>query len=68
MIIVQLFSAINVHYRTPTTHRMPKWFKRVFLQYLPKLLYMQRPLVSHKSLREINIEGIRNKAQSAASK
>ncbi|VDK72739.1 unnamed protein product [Litomosoides sigmodontis] len=34
---------INVYFRGPTTHRMPKWVRTVFLQIMPKLLCMQRP-------------------------
>lgn len=34
---------INVYFRGPTTHRMPKWVRKIFLQLMPKLLCMQRP-------------------------
>ncbi|XP_018302230.1 nicotinic acetylcholine receptor alpha3 subunit [Mycetomoellerius zeteki] len=34
---------LNVHYRTPQTHVMSPWVKRVFLHVLPKLLVMRRP-------------------------
>uniref|UniRef100_A0A9J2PJH0 Uncharacterized protein n=1 Tax=Ascaris lumbricoides TaxID=6252 RepID=A0A9J2PJH0_ASCLU len=34
---------INVYFRGPTTHRMPKWVRTTFLQVMPKLLCMQRP-------------------------
>lgn len=34
---------INRNYRTPRTHRMPYWVRIVFLRYLPKLLFMERP-------------------------
>lgn len=33
----------NVHYRSPTTHTMPKWMKRLFVDFLPKYLLMTRP-------------------------
>ncbi|KYO35070.1 neuronal acetylcholine receptor subunit alpha-6 [Alligator mississippiensis] len=42
-IVVTVF-VLNIHYRTPTTHTMPKWVKTVFLNLLPKLLMMRRPL------------------------
>ncbi|XP_048082334.1 neuronal acetylcholine receptor subunit alpha-6 isoform X3 [Ursus arctos] len=35
---------LNIHYRTPTTHTMPKWVKTVFLQLLPQILMRRRPL------------------------
>ncbi|KAJ1205343.1 hypothetical protein NDU88_000778 [Pleurodeles waltl] len=41
-IVVTVF-AINIHYRTPKTHTMPKWVKAVFLKLLPKFLMMRRP-------------------------
>ena len=34
---------INWNFRTPRTHRMPKWVRVVFLNYLPRLLFMKRP-------------------------
>ena len=34
---------INWNYRTPRTHTMPKWVKRVFIEFLPKILLMTRP-------------------------
>ncbi|KAL3997817.1 Neurotransmitter-gated ion-channel ligand binding domain family protein [Acanthocheilonema viteae] len=35
---------LNVHNRTPSTHAMPEWAKKLFLEWLPKYLYMQRPI------------------------
>lgn len=34
---------LNVHFRSPQTHRMAPWVKLVFIQILPKLLFMRRP-------------------------
>ena len=34
---------INWNFRTPRTHRMAKWVRVVFLNYLPRLLFMKRP-------------------------
>lgn len=34
---------LNVHFRSPATHSMPLWVKRVFLKILPKLLLMRQP-------------------------
>ncbi|NXU43884.1 ACHA6 protein, partial [Drymodes brunneopygia] len=42
-IVITVF-VLNIHYRTPKTHTMPKWVKTVFLRLLPKVLLMQRPL------------------------
>ncbi|XP_026477282.1 acetylcholine receptor subunit alpha-like isoform X1 [Ctenocephalides felis] len=34
---------LNVHFRSPQTHRMAPWVKRVFIHILPRLLFMRRP-------------------------
>ncbi|XP_022825064.1 acetylcholine receptor subunit alpha-like isoform X3 [Spodoptera litura] len=34
---------LNVHFRSPQTHRMAPWVKRVFIHILPRLLFMKRP-------------------------
>lgn len=34
---------INWNFRTPRTHRMPRWVRVTFLNYLPRFLFMMRP-------------------------
>lgn len=34
---------INYNYRTPRTHKMPYWIRRVFIDILPRILRMERP-------------------------
>ena len=34
---------INWNFRTPRTHRMPRWVRVIFLNYLPRLIVMKRP-------------------------
>lgn len=34
---------LNVHFRSPQTHRMAPWVKRVFINFLPKFLFIKRP-------------------------
>ncbi|NXN98990.1 ACHA6 protein, partial [Rhinopomastus cyanomelas] len=46
-IVITVF-VLNIHYRIPTTHTMPKWVKAIFLGRLPKILLMQRPLEQQK--------------------
>ncbi|GMT30642.1 hypothetical protein PFISCL1PPCAC_21939, partial [Pristionchus fissidentatus] len=41
--VVVTVVTLNVHYRTPTTHTMSPWVKRVFIDILPKYLFMKRP-------------------------
>ncbi|TKR63621.1 hypothetical protein L596_027430 [Steinernema carpocapsae] len=42
--VVVTVIALNLHFRTPTTHRMPAWIRWVFLRFLPKILFMRRPM------------------------
>ncbi|KTF82178.1 hypothetical protein cypCar_00030096, partial [Cyprinus carpio] len=41
--IVTSVCVLNVHHRSPSTHHMPEWVKRVFLHKLPAFLLMRRP-------------------------
>uniref|UniRef100_A0A3P9LIZ1 Cholinergic receptor, nicotinic, alpha 3 n=1 Tax=Oryzias latipes TaxID=8090 RepID=A0A3P9LIZ1_ORYLA len=41
-IVITVF-VLNVHYRTPKTHTMPCWVRRVFLGLLPRVMFMTRP-------------------------
>ena len=35
---------LNIHYRMPSTHKMPAWVRKVFIQKLPRLLLMRVPI------------------------
>ncbi|XP_041361554.1 acetylcholine receptor subunit alpha-like [Gigantopelta aegis] len=41
--IIVTVIVLNVHFRSPSTHSMAPWVRRVFLNILPKLLLMRRP-------------------------
>ncbi|KMZ01301.1 acetylcholine receptor subunit alpha-like isoform X3 [Drosophila simulans] len=34
---------LNVHFRSPQTHKMAPWVKRVFIDFLPAFLFIKRP-------------------------
>lgn len=34
---------LNVHFRSPSTHRMAPWVRRVFVHLMPRLLLLRRP-------------------------
>ncbi|XP_034241492.1 acetylcholine receptor subunit beta-like 2 isoform X2 [Thrips palmi] len=39
---------LNVHFRSPSTHRMSPWVQRVFLDIMPRFLLMRRPPYSSR--------------------
>uniref|UniRef100_A0A8C4S2C1 Cholinergic receptor, nicotinic, alpha 4a n=1 Tax=Erpetoichthys calabaricus TaxID=27687 RepID=A0A8C4S2C1_ERPCA len=41
-IIITVF-VLNVHHRSPRTHTMPAWVRKVFLDVVPRFLFMKRP-------------------------
>uniref|UniRef100_A0A672Z2A9 Cholinergic receptor nicotinic alpha 2 subunit n=1 Tax=Sphaeramia orbicularis TaxID=375764 RepID=A0A672Z2A9_9TELE len=41
-IIITVF-VLNVHHRSPETHTMPRWVRRLFLSVIPRWLCMKRP-------------------------
>uniref|UniRef100_A0A8C5DXE0 Neuronal acetylcholine receptor subunit alpha-2-like n=1 Tax=Gouania willdenowi TaxID=441366 RepID=A0A8C5DXE0_GOUWI len=46
-IVITVF-VLNVHHRSPQTHGMPHWVRRVFLDFVPRVLFMKRPPESSK--------------------
>ncbi|KAM9248901.1 neuronal acetylcholine receptor subunit alpha-4 [Dugong dugon] len=51
-IIITVF-VLNVHHRSPRTHTMPAWVRRVFLDIAPRLLLMKRPSVVKDNCRQL---------------
>lgn len=51
--IIVTVIVLNVHFRSPSTHVMSSWVRKVFLNILPRLLVMRRP----------NIDGDATKCQ-----
>ncbi|XP_045152881.1 neuronal acetylcholine receptor subunit alpha-4 isoform X1 [Echinops telfairi] len=51
-IIITVF-VLNVHHRSPRTHAMPAWVRRVFLDIVPRLLLMKRPSVVKDNCRRL---------------
>uniref|UniRef100_A0A7E4UWC0 Neur_chan_LBD domain-containing protein n=1 Tax=Panagrellus redivivus TaxID=6233 RepID=A0A7E4UWC0_PANRE len=53
-VMITIFSQ-NLHFRSPTTHKMPWLIRTVFLEILPKVLFMPRPLgVDEESYRMVD--------------
>ncbi|KAA0711574.1 Neuronal acetylcholine receptor subunit alpha-2 [Triplophysa tibetana] len=46
-IVITVF-VLNVHHRSPSTHKMPRWVHSVFLNLIPRWLFMRRPEPDHK--------------------
>ncbi|XP_055121395.2 neuronal acetylcholine receptor subunit alpha-4 isoform X1 [Symphalangus syndactylus] len=51
-IVITVF-VLNVHHRSPCTHTMPTWVRRVFLDIVPRLLLMKRPSVVKDNCRRL---------------
>uniref|UniRef100_A0A8D0L6M6 Acetylcholine receptor subunit alpha n=1 Tax=Sphenodon punctatus TaxID=8508 RepID=A0A8D0L6M6_SPHPU len=41
-IVITVF-VLNVHHRSPSTHKMPRWVRTAFLDFIPRWLFMRRP-------------------------
>jgi len=41
---------LNIHFRSPQTHTMAPWVRRVFIHILPRLLVMRRPQPTNRVL------------------
>ncbi|XP_072906480.1 neuronal acetylcholine receptor subunit alpha-2-like [Hemitrygon akajei] len=54
-IIITVF-VLNVHHRSPSTHRMPRWVRRLFLEFVPRWLFMRRP--THPAETFVNRQGL----------
>ena len=51
---------LNIHYRNPNTHRMASWVRKLFINFLPKFLFMEIPSSdsdSDKSSATVSPEG-----------
>uniref|UniRef100_A0A8C4RLR2 Cholinergic receptor, nicotinic, alpha 2a (neuronal) n=1 Tax=Erpetoichthys calabaricus TaxID=27687 RepID=A0A8C4RLR2_ERPCA len=46
-IVITVF-VLNVHHRSPSTHKMPRWVRTVFLDFIPRWLFMKRPAPDEK--------------------
>ncbi|XP_055953188.1 acetylcholine receptor subunit alpha-like 1 [Argiope bruennichi] len=41
--VVFAVAVLNVHFRSPSFHKMPNWVRRLFIDILPKVLLMRSP-------------------------
>lgn len=41
--VVVTIVVLNVNFRSPVTHHMAPWVRKVFIEFLPKILFIQRP-------------------------
>lgn len=58
---------INWNFRTPRTHRMAKWVRMVFLNYLPRILFMKRPNHSERWAKKAYVRNNQANADSTTS-
>lgn len=50
--VVNTIFVLNWHYKTPRTHKMPKFIRAVFLEFLPRILFVQRPSTGNQQTKE----------------
>jgi len=41
--VVVTIGVLNVNFRTPATHKMAPWVRKIFIDFLPRYLFIQRP-------------------------
>ncbi|WAQ98329.1 ACH4-like protein [Mya arenaria] len=58
MSIFLTVTTLSVHFRSPATHKMSPWIKRLFTEILPKILCMKRPIVNKKHFAMRTVNGI----------
>ncbi|XP_077443525.1 neuronal acetylcholine receptor subunit alpha-2 [Stigmatopora argus] len=51
-IVITVF-VLNVHHRSPNTHEMPRWVHAVFLDAVPRWLFMRRPAPNARRRRSV---------------
>ena len=54
-IVITVF-VLNVHHRSPGTHTMPRWVHSVFLELIPRWLFMRRPVPDQKRRRVLLLQ------------
>ncbi|XP_061098693.1 neuronal acetylcholine receptor subunit alpha-2-like isoform X2 [Conger conger] len=54
-IVITVF-VLNVHHRSPGTHTMPRWVHSVFLELIPRWLFMRRPIPDEKRRRVLLLQ------------
>ncbi|KAL6486279.1 hypothetical protein MHYP_G00056710 [Metynnis hypsauchen] len=66
-IIITVF-VLNVHHRSPGTHEMPRWVHAVFLELIPRWLFMRRPAPDSRRRQRLLLlqQGQRSRAPGAS--
>ena len=59
--IVLTIFILNLHHRKPSTHKMPIWMRRTFIEILPKFLMIERPIINPSSINKYMKESSFNK-------
>jgi len=60
--VLVTIAILNIHFRSPSTHRMAPWVRRLFIRTLPKMLLMRSPQYKLEACREKKSKGITGKS------
>ncbi|KAG8199973.1 hypothetical protein JTE90_006217 [Oedothorax gibbosus] len=67
--VVFAVAVLNVHFRSPSFHNMPKnWVRRLFIDILPKVLLMRSPQYTDHHMHRNNMEARRKQNAKKSSK
>ncbi|XP_066524554.1 neuronal acetylcholine receptor subunit alpha-2a [Hoplias malabaricus] len=64
-IVITVF-VLNVHHRSPCTHKMPRWVQSIFLGFIPRWLFMKRPGPDQMRQRLLNPQEKKHSANQAS--
>ncbi|KAK2889661.1 hypothetical protein Q8A67_015036 [Cirrhinus molitorella] len=64
-IVITVF-VLNVHHRSPETHSMPVWVHTIFLDIMPRFLFIRKPPALQKNSRRTSVDPRKRKKSSTA--
>ncbi|XP_053202382.1 acetylcholine receptor subunit alpha-like 1 [Panonychus citri] len=66
--VVVTIAILNVHFRSPSTHKMAPWVRKLFIRTLPKILLMKPPQYRFENVDEVYDKCLKDQPNSGKSK